>query len=79
MSYQHHFHVEDVTCEKCDARVRNALLALPGAQQVEYVRTPQDEAEVVFTTTEIVSPTQIEEAIEQQSAGTTHHYRVRWT
>lgn len=79
MSYQHHFHVEDVTCEKCDARVRNALLALPGAQQVELVRTPQDEAEVVFTTTEILSPTQIEAAIVQQSVGTTHQYRVRWT
>jgi len=79
MDYQHHFHVEDVTCEKCDARVRNALLALPGAQQVELVRTPQDEAEVVFTTTEVIAPTQIEEAIEQQSVGTTHHYRVRWS
>lgn len=79
MDHQHHFHVEDVTCEHCDARVRNALLALPGAQKVELVRTPQDEAEVIFTTTEPVSPAQIETAITQQSIGTTHNYRVRWT
>jgi copper chaperone CopZ len=78
MEYQHQFHVEDVTCEKCDARVRNALLALPGAQAVELVRTPQDEAAVLFTTTEVLDPEQIETAITHQSIGTTHHYRVRW-
>ncbi len=78
MGHQHRFHVEDVTCEHCDARVRNALLALPGAQNVELVRTPQDEALVVFTTVETLSPEQIETAITQQSVGTTHHYRVRW-
>jgi len=78
MEYQHQFHVEDVTCEHCEARVRNALLALPGAQVVELVRTPQDEAEVLFTTTAVLAPEQIEAAITQQSIGTTHHYRVRW-
>ena len=78
MEYQHRFHVEDVTCEQCDARVLNALLALPGAQNVELVRTPQDEAAVLFTATEVLVPEQIETAITQQSVGTTHHYRVRW-
>jgi copper chaperone CopZ len=78
MTYQHRFHVEDVTCEKCDARVRNALLALPGAQHVDLVRTPQNEAAVVFTTTELLALQQIEVAITEQSTGTTHHYQVRW-
>jgi copper chaperone CopZ len=78
MEYQHKFYVEDVTCERCDVRVRNALMALPGAQVVELVRTPQNEAAVLFTTTEVLAPEQIEAAIVQQSIGTTHHYRVRW-
>ncbi len=78
MDHRHIFHVEDVTCEHCDARVRNALLALLGAKQVDLVRTPQDEAAVVFTTSEALAHEQIETAITQQSAGTTHHYRVRW-
>ncbi len=78
MAHQHRFHVEDVTCEKCDARIRNALLALPGAQQIDLVRTPQDEAAVIFTTDEPLPPQQIEAAITQQSIGTTHHYQVRW-
>lgn len=78
MSYQYHFYVEDVTCEHCDARVRRALSALPGAENVELIRTPQNEADVVLTTIEALSPEQIETAIIQQSAGTTHHYSVRW-
>ncbi len=78
MKYQHRFHVEDVTCEQCEARVRRALLALPGAQSVELVRTSQDEAAVFFTATEALGAEQIETAIARQSVGTTHHYRVRW-
>lgn len=78
MDHHHHFHVEDVTCEQCDERVRTALLALPGAQKVELVRTPQDEAQVIFTTSERLSAEQIETAISRQSAGTAHQYRVRW-
>ena len=78
MSYQHKFLVEDVTCEKCDARIRNALTALPGTEQVELVRTANNEADVIFTTSEQLSPEQIETAITQQSTGTSHHYQVRW-
>jgi copper chaperone CopZ len=78
MTQSYHFHVEDVTCEKCDARIRNALLALPGAQQVLLERTPEDEAVVVFTTHEELSPEQIETAITEQSKGTSHLYQVRW-
>ena len=78
MTHQYRFSVEDVTCEKCDARVRSALLAFPGALQVDLERTPQNEATVVFTTNEAVAPEQIETAIVQQSEGTTHHYQVRW-
>ncbi|TMC19767.1 MAG: heavy-metal-associated domain-containing protein [Chloroflexi bacterium] len=79
MSYQHYFAVEDVTCEKCDARIRNALLTLPGALHVELVRTPQNIADVLLTTTEALSLEQIETVITQQSVGTTHNYRVRWS
>ncbi|EFH85896.1 heavy-metal-associated domain-containing protein [Ktedonobacter racemifer] len=78
MSHQYHFQVEDVTCEKCDARIRQALLALPGTQQVELTRTQDNEATVILTTAEDLPTTHIETAIEQQSAGTSHQYKVRW-
>ncbi len=78
MTYQYNFHVEDVTCEKCDARIKEALAALPGAQIIDYVRTPEDEAKVHFVAREALSTQQIEETIAQKSAGTTHQYQVRW-
>ncbi|GHO84779.1 heavy-metal-associated domain-containing protein [Dictyobacter formicarum] len=78
MSYQQRFLVEDVTCEKCDARVRSALLSLPGAEQVELTRVPRDRAAVVLTSSEVIPAAQIESAIVQQSAGTDHHYQVVW-
>ena len=78
MSYQYNFHVEDVTCEKCDARVREALTELPGALEVQLVRTPQDEAQVVLTSSEVIPHPLIEQVIVQKSVGTTHQYRVRW-
>ncbi len=78
MTHQYAFCVEDVTCEKCDARIKNALVALPGVQTIDYVRTPENEAWVRCVSTEALSSQQIEESITQQSAGTTHQYRVRW-
>ena len=78
MSYQQRFLVEDVTCEKCDARVRSALLSLPGAEQVELTRVLHDKAAVVLTSREAIPAAQIEDAIARQSAGTDHHYQVRW-
>ncbi|GCE21110.1 heavy-metal-associated domain-containing protein [Dictyobacter kobayashii] len=78
MSYQQHFLVEDVTCEKCDARIRSALESLPGTEQVELTRTPHDEASVVLTTSKPIPPELIETAIIGQSVGTTHNYQVRW-
>lgn len=78
MAHRYEFRVEDVTCEKCEARVRAALEELPGAQQIELLRTPQDEAVVVFETNQAIERQTIERAIEQQSAGTTHHYQVHW-
>lgn len=79
MSYQHYFAVEDVTSEECDARIRSALLTLPGALRVELVRTPQNIADVLLTTTDVLSLEQIERVIRQKSVGTTHNYRVRWS
>ena len=78
MTHQYNFHVEDVTCEKCDARIKEALAALPGAQIIDYARTPEDEALVHFVASEALSTQQIEEAIAQKSVGTTHQYHVRW-
>ncbi len=78
MAHQYNFRVEDVTCEKCDIRIREALEGLPGAQHIEMVRTPRDEAEVVLQTSEIIAPELIEEVIAGKSSGTTHHYRVLW-
>ena len=79
MTHQHSFRVEDVTCEKCDIRIREALESLPGVQHIEMVRTPSDEAEVVLQSSQIIAPELIEERIAQKPAGTTHHYRVLWT
>jgi hypothetical protein len=78
MPYQYNFHVEDVTCEKCDVRVREALTGLPCALEVQLVRTPQDEAQVVLTASEAIPHPLIEQTIAQKSVGTTHQYRVRW-
>ncbi len=78
MTYQYDFHVEDVTCEKCDARIKEALASLPGAQIIDYIRTPEDEAKIHFVTSEALSADQIEETIAQKSAGTSHQYQVRW-
>lgn len=78
MTYQYDFHVEDVTCEKCDARIKEALASLPGAQIIDYIRTPEDEAKIHFVASEALSARQIEETIAQKSAGTTHQYQVRW-
>jgi copper chaperone CopZ len=78
MTYQYNFHVEDVTCEKCDARIKDALAALPGVQSINYVRTPENEAKVLFMSNDALSSQQIEESIAQKSIGTTHQYRVRW-
>jgi copper chaperone CopZ len=76
--FQYVFHVEDVTCEKCEARIREALENLPGSADVKLVRTPQDEAEVQFAASQEISLPLIEQAIMEKSAGTTHTYRVRW-
>jgi copper chaperone CopZ len=79
MTHHYTFRVEDVTCEKCDARIHAALASLPGAQHIEYVRTPSDEAEITFVSSEDVPRHVIEEAIAAKSTGTTHTYRVHWT
>jgi len=78
MAYLYNFRIEDVTCEKCDARLREALTALPGTQLVNYVRTPEDEAEVKLIAQEALSSQLIEETVAGKSVGTTHQYRVRW-
>jgi copper chaperone CopZ len=75
---RYEFAVLDVTCEKCDARVREAVEGLPGAVRVEVVRTPHDEAQVAFESEEAIASDLIVRVIEAQSAGTEHDYRVRW-
>jgi copper chaperone CopZ len=78
VDHQYNFRVEDVTCEKCDVRIREALASLPGILRFDYVRTPENEAEVTLVSSENLAPQLIEECIEQKSVGTTHHYRVLW-
>ena len=75
---RYEFAVVDVTCEKCDARIRDAVAELPGATRIEYRRTPDDEASVSFESDETIGPDVIERAIAAKSAGTEHDYRVRW-
>jgi len=76
--HRYEFAVQDVTCEKCDARIREAVEGLPGAVQIELVRTPEDEARVSFESDEEIAADVIERAIEARSTGTEHDYRVRW-
>ena len=76
---RYEFTVVDVTCEKCDARIRDAVEGLPGAAAVEVVRTPDDVALVAFESAEEIATATIERAIESKSAGTEHDYRVRWS
>jgi copper chaperone CopZ len=76
--HRYEFAVVDVTCEKCDARIREAVEELPGAIRVEYRRTPDDEGHVSFESDETIAADVIERAIEAKSAGTEHDYRVRW-
>jgi copper chaperone CopZ len=76
--HRYEFAVQDVTCEKCDARIREAVEGLPGATAIEYVRTPDDEARVSFQSDEMIGADVIERAIEAKSTGTEHDYRVRW-
>jgi copper chaperone CopZ len=75
---RYEFTVVDVTCEKCDARIREAVEDLPGAAAVRLIRTPDDVALVSFESAEEVPTATIERAIESKSAGTEHDYRVRW-
>jgi copper chaperone CopZ len=77
--HRYDFAVTDVTCEKCDARIREAVEELPGAVQIELVRTPANAALVSFESDEEIAAAVIERAIEARSAGTEHDYRVRWT
>ena len=79
MAHRYEFTVQDVTCEKCEARVRDAVQELPGAQRIDLVRTPKDEAQVVFESAGEFATSSIERAIEARSAGTEHTYRVRWS
>jgi copper chaperone CopZ len=72
------FAVQDVTCEKCDARIREAVEGLPGAARIELVRTPENAARVAFERDEAIAADVIERAIEAKSSGTEHDYRVRW-
>ncbi len=72
---RYEFAVQDVTCEKCDARIRETVEGLPGAARIELVRTPENEARVAF---EAIAADVIERAIEAKSVGTEHDYWVRW-
>jgi copper chaperone CopZ len=76
---RYEFTVVDVTCEKCDARIREAVESLPGAVAVQLLRTPVDEATVSFESADPIAAETIEQAIEAKSAGTEHDYRVRWS
>jgi copper chaperone CopZ len=76
--HRYEFAVRDVTCEKCDVRIREAVEGLPGAGRIEFVRTPEDEAHVSFESDQAIAAEAIEQAIEAKSVGTEHDYRVRW-
>ena len=78
MTRAYMFHVNDVTCEHCEARVDEALRRLPGAQDVELVRVPEDRARVVFRASSDIPRPTIEQVISAASAGTTHRYSVDW-
>jgi copper chaperone CopZ len=84
MQQQYEFMVEDVMCEKCVERIRHTLEDLPGAQEVELERLPQDEARVVLKASDTIPPAMIEQKVEQASIGTVQaigsqrHYQVRW-
>lgn len=75
---RYEFTVVDVTCEKCEARVLAAVEGLPGADEIQVLRTPEDEARVSFVSEEQIPADVIERAVESKSAGTEHDYRVRW-
>jgi copper chaperone CopZ len=72
------FHIQDVTCEKCEARLQSALAGLPGVEDIRLTRAPQDEADVLVRSRDDLARAAIEEVVEKSSAGTTHNYRVRW-
>jgi copper chaperone CopZ len=78
MTRAYTFHVNDVTCEHCEARVQDALRGLAGAEDVQLARVPEDRAHVVFTATADIPRTAIEQVISDASAGTTHTYTVDW-
>jgi copper chaperone CopZ len=70
--------VEDVTCEKCVARVEAALGSLPGVSDIVVERQPDDTALVTWTAATDIDPSEVETRIAAASAGTEHHYQVRW-
>jgi copper chaperone CopZ len=78
MAETYEFHILDVTCEKCEVRLKAALGDLTGVEDVKLVRTPEDEADVILTAGESLVSALIEQVVEAASAGTDHDYRVRW-
>ncbi len=77
MSYRYDFYVEDISSESSIMEIREALAELPGAQHIELVRTPQQEARVILYVHEDLLPWVIEETL-MMSSGSAHHYCVRW-
>ncbi|HEY4025202.1 MAG TPA: heavy-metal-associated domain-containing protein [Candidatus Dormibacteraeota bacterium] len=75
---RYEFAVQDVTCGRCEARIREALESLPGAMAVDLVRIPENQACISFESAIPVDAATIERAIEQKSVGTEHHYKVLW-
>lgn len=74
---RHTFRVEDVTCYRCEDRIRAALAALPGVRRIDLT------ARAGYAMVTIEAPTalarsQIDRAVEVAAEGTNHHYRVTW-
>ncbi|GEM_PF-2915945 len=81
---QYEFIVEDVMCEKCEARIRHALEDLPNTEEVDLNRLPHDEARVILTARDTIPQETIEQKVSQasigaeQEVGSPRHYQVRW-
>jgi copper chaperone CopZ len=78
MAQTYSCYVDDVTCEKCVARVETALQGITGVTDVTVTRQPNDIAEVSWSAEQPIAPAEVEERVAAASQGTEHHYHVRW-
>ena len=75
--YRYNCLVTDVTCVRCEERIRQALLAVPGIIAVEVERDGERRAAEVRAWVQAVVPSvSLKRAIEEASVGTRHRYQV---